>query len=343
LRLARVAAGVLGIGLMATSIASGTPIKVAATSSAFSRESGDPLLQANAALQAGEADKALDLIGSLPNPVSAQVHNLTCRVRFTLEQWDAAIHECELATQQDGQNSSYHLWLGRALGEKADHATFLSAYSLAKRVHVEFEEAVRLDPHSAEALADLGEFYKDAPGVLGGGTDKAEGIAAQLDKIDPPRAHELRGQLASGRNDYDTAEREFKQAIAVSPHPALQWATLAGFYRKRERVAEMESAINSLIAAADRDKHAGVALFDGAAILAKAKRDLALAAKMLNGYLASPAKSEEAPAFVAYTRLARIDGQLGDTAGAQRDRAAANALAREYKPASDSGIQEDNH
>jgi predicted Zn-dependent protease len=105
----------------------------------------------------------------------------------------------------------------------------------------------------------------------------------------------------------------------------------------------MESAINSLIAAADSDKHAGVALFDGAAILAKAKRDLALAAKMLNGYLASPAKSEEAPAFVAYTRLARIDGQLGDTAGAQRDRAAANALAREYKPASDSGIQEDNH
>ena len=343
MRLPRILAGVLAAGLMAASLLRGAPVKVPAVASGFVRESGDPLLQANDALQAGEADKALDLIGSLPNQVSADAHNLTCRVRYTLEQWDPAIHECELAVQSNGQNSNYHLWLGRALGQKANHATFLNAYSLAKRVRAEFEEAVRLDPRSPEALADLGEFYKDAPAVVGGGTNKAEGIVAQLDKVDQARAHELRGWLASDQRDYGTAEREFKQAIAASPHPALQWATLAGFYRQRERWAELDSAINSLIAAADRDKRAGVALYDGASELARAKRDLALAAKMLNSYLVSPAKTEEAPAFVAYTRLARIDGQLGDSAGAQRDRAAANALAREYKPAPNSETQEDSH
>jgi hypothetical protein len=161
--------------------------------------------------------------------------------------------------------------------------------------------------------------------------------------VDPARAHELRGQLAAGRKDYDTAEREFKQAISAGQHPAIQWATLAGYYRKRERWAEMESAVISLIAAADRDKRAGVALYDGASVLTKASRDPALAAKMLNNYLASPAKTEEAPAFVAYTRLAQIDTQLGNSAAAERDRAAAKALAREYKPASDSGTQEDIH
>jgi tetratricopeptide (TPR) repeat protein len=331
----RITACALAVGLIAASALAAAP--------APAHDSAAPLTAINAALQAGEADKALDLINSLPQPVTAEAHNLTCRVRYTLEQWDAAIHECEQAVQLDSQNSNYHLWLGRALGEKADRASFLTAFSLAKRVRSEFEDAVKLNPHNADALADLGEFYKDAPGAIGGGTDKAEGIAGQLDKVDPARAHTLRGELAAGRKDYDSAEREFKQAIAAGPRPALQWATLAGFYRKRERWPEMESAINSLIAAVDRDKKSAVALYDGASVLAKAKRDPALAAKMLNSYLTNPSKTEEAPAFVAYVRLARIDAQLGNSAGAERDRAAALALAREYKPASDSVHQEDNH
>ena len=327
---------------MPASILAGAPAHLVPTATT-PHDSSNPLVAINASLQAGEADKALDLINSLPQPVTSDAHNLTCRVRYTLQQWDAAIHECEQAVQQDGQNSNDHLWLGRALGEKADRANFLSAYSLAKRVRSEFEEAVKLNPRNADALADLGEFYKDAPGAVGGGIDKAEGIASQLDKVDPARAHELRGQIAAGRKDYDTAEREFKQAIAAGPHPAMQWATLADFYRKRERWTDLDSAINSLIAATDRDKKSAVALFDGASTLTKAKRNPTLAAKMFTNYLTSPAKTEEAPAFVAYVKLARIDSQLGNTAAAHKDRAAALALAREYKPASESGTQEDSH
>jgi tetratricopeptide (TPR) repeat protein len=297
----------------------------------------------DAALQAGEADKALALLKALPQPATSKAHNLACRVRLTLEHWDIAIRECEQAVSLDGQNSDYHLWLGRALGEKASRATFLSAFSMAKRVRAEFEEAVRLNPHNAEALADLGEFYKDAPGVVGGGMDKAEKVAAQLDQVDPARAHELRGQMADARKDYGTAEREFKQAIAAGAHPALQWVTLAGFYRQRERWAEMESAVRSVIGLAQQDRHAAVALYDGASVLTEAKRDPDLAIKMLHEYLASPSKTEEAPAFVAYTRLARLELQLGDAAGSQRERGAAIALAHEYQPASDSGAQETRH
>jgi tetratricopeptide (TPR) repeat protein len=264
-------------------------------------------------------------------------------VRFTLEQWDAAITECEQAARLDPQNASYHLWLGRAVGEKANHANFLSAYSLAKRVRDEFEEAVRLDPRNVDALSDLGEFYRDAPGAVGGGMDKAQSIASQLDKLDPARAHELRGRMAEAQKDYGTAEREFKQAIAAAAHPAFQWVTLASFYRQRQRWDDMEAAVHSAIGAAQRDKHAGVALYDGASVLTKAKRDPALAVKMLDDYLAGPSKTEDAPAFVAYVRLARLDTQLGDTAGAQRQRAAAIALAHEYKPALDPASEETAH
>jgi hypothetical protein len=54
---------------------------------------------------------------------------------------------------------------------------------------------------------------------------------------------------------------------------------------------------------------------------------------MLEDYLAGSAKTEEAPAFVAHTWLAHLKQQFGDTAAASRERAAALALAHEYKPA----------
>ena len=312
---------------------------------ASAKPSRDFLAQANAALQDGEADKALALLHSLPQSGLglAEAQNLECRVRFTLEQWDAAAANCERAVSLDGQNSGYRLWLGRALGEKANRAGFWSAYSLAKRVRAEFEEAARLNPRNAEALSDLGEFYFAAPGIVGGGASKAEGVAARLEKLDAARAHELRGRIAVAQKDYSTAEREFKQAVAVGAHPAYQWVTLANFYRRRERWTEMESAVHSAVNAAERDKRAGVALYDGASVLIGANRDPALAAKMLEEYLAGSAKTEEAPAFVAYTRLARLKQQLGDTAAANRERATALSLAHEYRPAQDFKFLETKH
>jgi tetratricopeptide (TPR) repeat protein len=265
----------------------------------------------------------------------AEAHNLECRVLYMLGEWNRAVGECEQAVNLDRENSRYHLWLGRALGEKADRASFLSAYSLAKRVRAEFEEAVRLDPLDGEALSDLGEFYYSAPGAVGGGVDKAEKVAVQLEKVDATRAHELRGHSAEERNDYGTAEREFKQAIAVSAHPASLWMTLADFYRHRERWAEMESAVENGASLAQRDRNACVALYDGAALLTRTNRNPELAAKMLEGYLASPAKTEAAPAFEAHLRLARLKEQLGDSGAAQRERAAALALAHDYTPPQD--------
>ncbi len=302
------------------------------------------LAQARAALQAGEADRALALLTPLTASTGrsieqrelAEAHNLACRVFLTLERWDRAAAECEQAVRYDGVDSNDHLWLGRALGERAQRASFLNAYSLGKRVRMEFEEAARLDPRNAEALADLGDFYVQAPGIVGGGTAKAESVAAQLDRLDPARAIELRAKIAEQRKDYGTAEREIKQAVAVGAHPAFQWVGLAGYFRRRERWAEMESAVQSAARAAERDRSACVALFGGAEILLHTDRDAALAAKMIEGYLASPVKSEEAPAFVAHLELARLKDRLGDPAAAQRERNAAQALAHDYRMTQDS-------
>jgi tetratricopeptide (TPR) repeat protein len=295
------------------------------------------LAEANSALQAGQADKALSLLQSLPDDEagSAQAHNLKCRVLYTLEQWEPAAKECERAVKLDDKNSMEHLWLGRALGEMADKASFVTAYGLAKRARAEFERAVDLDEHNAEALADLGEFYSAAPGVVGGGSDKAAAIAAKLDHVDPARAHELRSWICQENRDFVMAEQEMKQAIAVSPHPAFQWMRLASFYRKHQRWTEMESAVQSGMTAAERDRHASVALFNGASVLVKANRDPELAKRLLQMYLASPTSTEEAPTFVAHVCMARLKAQSGDAPGAREERAEALALADGYKPARD--------
>jgi tetratricopeptide (TPR) repeat protein len=311
------------VSLLATTLVTGV----------YPQTASDALAKANASLQAGEADQALALLNSLPQ--SADTQNLMCRVQLTLEHWDRAISECEKAVNMDGQNSGNHMWLGRAFGEKADRASFMTAFSLAKKVCSEFETAARLDPRNADALADLGEFYSEAPGVVGGGTDKAERVATQLDGIDQARAHELRARIAEARKDYATTESEFKQALASSQHPAFQWMTLASFYRRRQQWDQLDSAIADGNEAAQRDKRAGVALFDGSSVLNRANRNLQLSAKMLEDYLAGSSLTEQAPAFVAHTWLARIKNQLGDKASAQKERAAALTLAHDYKPALD--------
>ncbi len=309
----------------------------AAASGAVRAQSPHAFAEINAALQSGEADKALGLIAALPQggSGSAEALNLECRVRFTLQQWNEAADKCEQAVRLDGKNSSYHMWFGRALGEKADRASFMSAFSLGKRVRTEFEAAVNLDPHNAPALSDLGDFYSEAPGIVGGGTDKAENIAGQLDRINPARAHQLRASIAQQRKDDAAAERELKLAIQTSQHPAFQWTVLASFYEHRQRIPEMEDAIRNAASAASKDRTAGVALYDGAGVLIRAKRDPELAAKMLQDYLAGNSQTEEAPAFIAHHRLSRLLDQLGDHAGAQREQAAGYALAHEYRPQQD--------
>ncbi|KAA6464643.1 hypothetical protein DYQ86_01380 [Acidobacteria bacterium AB60] len=324
--LVRRAVSAMGTGLLTLALAALAPAQA----------SHSGLAEANSALQAGQADKALALLQALPSGEagSAQAHNLRCRVLFTMEQWDAAVRECQQAVTLDDQNSMNHLWLGRALGELADKASFVSAYGLAKRARAEFERATELDPRNPEALADLGEFYSSAPGVVGGGTDKAATIASRLDHVDPARAHELRAAIAQENHDSGTAEREFRLAITASAHPAFQWMRLASFYRKNKQWSQMESAVQSGVAAAQRDHHAGVALFNGASVLIKANRDPEFAQKLLQTYLASN-NTEEAPAFVAHVWMARLKARQGDTAGAREERTAALALANGYKPAQD--------
>ncbi len=286
-------------------------------------------------LAAGRADDAISRLNlSLAaKPGDAEAHNLLCRVYYQEKRWDDAIHQCETAVQLVPLNSEYHLWLGRAYGEKADAIHSIKAYGLAKKVHSEFERAVQLDSKNADALADLGEFYTAAPGIVGGGKNKAQAVVQALEPLEPTQGHQLEGILAEKDKNYRVAEAEFKAAVETSHRSPDAWMALASYYARRKQSDQMLEALHAGIDAdAKAAKPHGPALVDGAGILSRNHQDLQLATQLLSLYLASPNQSAEAPAFQVHAQLSRLLEEQGDHAGAQQHSEAAAALAHDYHP-----------
>src|SRR5579864_3009664 len=109
---------------------------------------------------AGRADQALHALKLTiaNNPNDAKAYHLLSRVYFQLELWDNSVRMAEKALALEPQNSAYHLWLGRAMGRKAEDSNPFTAFGLARRVKSEFERAVALDGRNLSARADLVEY-----------------------------------------------------------------------------------------------------------------------------------------------------------------------------------------
>jgi tetratricopeptide (TPR) repeat protein len=282
-------------------------------------------------LNQGRVDEAGSILKDVlaKQPHNAQAHQFLCRMDYAQDLGDAAVRECELATQYDTSSSQDQMWLGRAYGLKASQANMLSAFGVAKKVHVAFERAVELDPTNVEAMSDLGQFYVNAPGIVGGGVDRAQDLAGKLLPRSAARGHRLRGQIATKKNDPGTAENEFKAAIAAAKSPEA-WVDVAIFYQTH---GQPDKAVAALRSSIEANKQKNAALVDVASVLSDLKREPELAEKCLREYLASPAKSELAPAFKVHVQLGNLLKQRGDAEGARREYAAALALASRFAPA----------
>ncbi len=258
-----------------------------------------------------------------------RAHLLLCRVDYAQSLIDPAVTECQAAAAALPNDSDTQMWLGRALGAKASHASGLSAFSTARQVRDAFERAVQLGPSNADAASDLSEFYVAAPGIVGGGRDKAARLAASEATRFPALAHRIQALIAEKKGDLPTAEAEFKAAIAAT-HTAETYIDLAHFYQTHQRPDDCVAAIRQALAA---DPTHGPPLVDASSILTDAGREPALAVQCLRDYLHSSHQSDAAPVFKAHLALGRLLAKQGDPAGAHAEYAAALALAPQFAPA----------
>ena len=283
---------------------------------------------ANDMLAAGRIDEAIAALnGRLPSAAAdANSSNLLCRAYFALEDWDRAESSCKKAVSLDPSNSRFHLWLGRVYGEKADRSNFVTAAGLAGKVRGEFERAVQLDPKDVDARLDLAEFYAEAPGIVGGGEQKARTQAQSIGVLNPAREHWVYARIAEDKKAPATAEREYHQYIDLSQGEAEAWLNLAFFLRRQKRFDEMEQAVVKLSQAPMPKPDV---LVGAAEILYRARRSYPFAIELLHRYLAAGAV-EAAPAFRAHYLLGTLLEKQGDPTGAAQEYRASLSLVRNF-------------
>ncbi len=283
---------------------------------------------AEAAVLEGRADEAIQMLRTqlAVSSGDARAHLLLCRVLLAEELADQAVAECEQAAEGSPRDSEAQLWLGRAYGAKATAANPLVAFPLARRVRGAFERAVELDGNNGPALSDLGQYYVQAPAIVGGGAEKARALAERMMPGQPARAHRLLGQLAEKTGDLRTAEAEYR-AAGSSPGALVD---LAQFFLSHGRPEDALAAVRAAVAA---DRTHGPEVVDAAQILVEANRARDLAVSLMRQYLQSAAKTDAAPAFRVHVLLGDALARVGDSRGAAAEYVAARGLASGYRVA----------
>ncbi len=290
-----------------------------------------PLMAASSLelLNAGRVNEAIgQLRGEIQKSPSLDTYLLLARAYYSEEHWDDAIAAAQKAVVAAPNNSDAHLWLGRAYGNKAEISSWWTATLLARKVHAEFEKAVQLNPANIAARLDLSEYYVEAPGFLGGGTEKAKAQAAFLMSGNPAAAHQVEAMIAEKDKNYALAESHLRNCAEMTNLPD-RWVDLASFYRRRARIQEMEQAIQHAVSMEPK----GTALFEAAAILFRAGQNFELAISLLKTYLTGGDPSEDAPLFRAHFLLGQVLEKQGDKHNAADQYRTALSLASDFAPA----------
>ena len=152
-------------------------------------------------------------------PTSATGAFYLGRTFFARGQYEQAIEWFDKAVLLDGQNSDYHLWLGRACGRQAQRASVLWQVPLARRVRKHFERAVELSPGDVHARADLAEYYLKAPWFLGGGKEKAEAQAHEISRRNLQEGLRVWRMIAAEEADRYTTAVKAQRPEADAPPP----------------------------------------------------------------------------------------------------------------------------
>ena len=206
---------------------------------------------------------------------------------FIAEDYKAAAREFERAVELAPEQAEAFVWLGRAYGRRAEHATGfakLGAFSLARKVRSCFERAVEAQPSNLAALESLLSFYLDAPSIVGGGVDKADPIAEGISRIRPASGLQAKAAIHRKREEFEQAEALLRKAIELEPDEVGHLLSLASFLSRRERYDESDGLFAK---AFQRQPDSPRVWYSRASELVRSGRNAAEARSLLERYLAT--------------------------------------------------------
>ena len=275
--------------------------------------------EAKALFASGDYAKAIEVLNraaaSAPN--DAAVQHLLARSYFESEQFDRAISAGEKSVKLEPRNSQYHELLGRAYGEKAGRSGWLSALSLAKKARKEFATAVQLDERNFSAMQAMIEFDCSAPGIAGGGEDKARPEIQKLSSMDAAEGRYAAGNCRRQKKDYAAADAEFQKALVLHPQSVDLIYDIGDYYMKRDQAEGLAVVVKEGERAGSADPRGD--LFR-AVILVLQKQKPAESAKLLREYIARAPKRNNYPSkAMAHYWLGRIEENQNNASSARRE------------------------
>lgn len=191
--------------------------------------------------------------GALLAPFAEFAHNnpallfLIGRSELGLGEDSRATARFERARQLQPDDSEIHRWLGRSYASEARNGNPVLWLLLGGKILRCFERAVEVDPSNTAARMDLVKFYVVAPGLFGGGFDKARREAEQIARYDRTVAHFARGYIQYSLGQFGSAEKELKSAVALDPKNKDYYSWLGFLYLERQQYDKAFQTFETLL------------------------------------------------------------------------------------------------
>ena len=297
------------------------------------RGDGTELESAMRAFNKGEYGRTVEILKSVSarEPGNGDIYLWLAKTYLEMNQYDEAVSSAEKAVAINPRSSVYHQWLGEAYGQKADHASMLSAYPLARKTQKEFQTAVDLDEKNFDAAQDLIEYDCTAPGIVGGGEDKAQPLIRKLMSLDAAEGHYGTAICHAQKKDYAAADAEFSKALQNKLKSADRIYDIGDYFLQRaqaEKLVAVADAGESLAPGDPRGK-----FYRAAGWILRGER-LPEAEKLLRDYLqAAPVRSSYPKPWQAHYWLGRLCEAQKNPESAKGEYQAALKLNAKYKAA----------
>jgi tetratricopeptide (TPR) repeat protein len=136
--------------------------------------------------------------------------------------------------------SDEYYWLAVVYGELARKVNIFKQASYASSVHKYYQLAVDADPKNIAARRGLFLFYVIAPGIMGGGIDKAEKTLSDIRKLSPVDADVEQLDWYGRKEESEKQLAQAKFLIATYPKSAEALFQAAHTFRNQQK---LDSAI----------------------------------------------------------------------------------------------------
>jgi tetratricopeptide (TPR) repeat protein len=257
------------------------------------------------------------------SPDNAENRILLGRALLAADRPEAAVKALQDAVKHSPDSAEAHYRLGQALASWITRVNVFRQMGMAGDIGDAFKRAVELRPDNPEYRWALFEFYRQAPGIAGGGRDKAEKEAQRLAQLEPGRGHRARGALLLDDKKIAEAEEAYRAAVTAAPDIADHRAALGYFFQHSQRWDEAFATFEEIAKRFPKDMNAHYQI-GKTAVLSGLRLEQGAAA--LKRYLQHKPKVDEPPLSWAHYRLGQIYAAMKNVQAARGEYEAALKL-----------------